>query len=384
MAEATYQIRVRDHSGAQVAVFVGGGRERGGLQSLTYLRRVRTPGGSDVRIDGLDERIDYLLMDNDNPANTGQDFWWEFWRRDPLGGIDWYRDFVAFHRSDNITQDQEGRDTYVARGQGLNILLQAETIRAAVGSAEALKTGAAETVAKDYVDEQIGPGAPAAQQRQGLTIQADAASGAAWEGDRANDNLFDVLEELAEHATADFMIVPTSEANNAIAMSFRWYDGQFGDDRTEGNGVLPPVIFDPGLGNMTNVSYLNSRVDEVNVCYVLGQGNGSLRTVRTVTSGTETDTPWARRSVSRDIRNTNDTGALDDKGNETLNKQRSRRTLEFDARQTPATRYGRDWFLGDLVTVKFRGLSQTKKIVGVRVGLDADGNETIKLECEDI
>ena len=89
MAEATYQIKVRDHTGANVALFVGGGRERGGLQSLSYRRRVRTPGGSLVRIDGLDERIDEFLM---TTADDAPDYLFEFWRRDPLAGIDWYKE----------------------------------------------------------------------------------------------------------------------------------------------------------------------------------------------------------------------------------------------------------------------------------------------------
>lgn len=382
MAEATYQIKVRDHTGANVALFVGGGRERGGLQSLSYRRRVRTPGGSLIRIDGLDERIDEFLM---TTADNAPDYVFEFWRRDLLGGLDWYKDFVVFHRSDEIGQNEEGVETYSARGSGFNVLLQSETIRADVGSTEAYKSGPAETVAKEYVDEQIGPGAVAAQQRQGLTVQVDGGTGANWAGSRANKNLYDVLREIAEFQTADFMIRPTSDANDAITMQFRWYPDQFGLDRTEGNtdGNVP-MIFSPDLGNMTNATYRYSRLDEVNVVYVLGQGSGSLRTVVTRTSGTESDSPWNRYAVSRDARRTVDATELNQKGDAVLDKQRAKRIITFDAQQTPASRYGRDWDLGDLVTVKMRGMEWTQKIVGVFVTLDASGNETIKPELQDV
>jgi hypothetical protein len=384
MAEATYQIQVRNRDGERVAIFVGAGRGTGGLQSLSYYKRVRTQGGSEARIDGLDERIDDLLINDSSYATSGLDFWWEFWRRDILGGVAWYRDFVVFHRHDEITQDQEGQDVYVARGSGLNVLLGSETIRADVGSAGANKSGVCETVAKEYVNEQIGPGAPAAQQRQGLTVQADAATGLAWANDRANENLADVLQELAEFTTADFMIEPTSNANDALTMDFRWYDGQYGEDRTEGNaGGLPPVILSPDLSDVTNIQFINSKLAEVNTCYVLGEGVGTLRNVVTVTTAGEAHTPWARRAVSREARSNNN-AELTAEGNKVLAEQESKRGITFTVLQTPAVRYGRDWFVGDLVTVKFRGLEFTQKVMGVRVSMSSSGVETIKPELRDV
>ena len=71
-------------------------------------------------------------------------------------------------------------------------------------------------------------------------------------------------------------------------------------------------------------------------------------------------------------------------GDAILDKQRAKRTIQFDAQQTIATRYGRDWDLGDLVTVKLRGMTWNQKVVGVFVTLDANGTETIRPECEDV
>ena len=68
----------------------------------------------------------------------------------------------------------------------------------------------------------------------------------------------------------------------------------------------------------------------------------------------------------------------------TLDKQRAQRKFSFNTRQTTATRYGRDWGLGDLISVEFRGTTITQKVTGVRVTMSADGTETIKPELEDV
>ena len=125
-----------------------------------------------------------------------------------------------------------------------------------------------------------------------------------------------------------------------------------------------------------------SRLDEVNVCDVGGPGSGATRPYTSRTSGTENDSPWARRAVYRQARRGNSAGEREDAGDQALNKQRAKRTLNFTARQTEATRYGRDWGLGDLVTVEFLGRSYDKKVVGITVGLGAS-DESIRVETED-
>ena len=92
MAEAIYQIRARDTDGLQVALFVGEGRGEtgGGLQQFWYRKRLRTPGGFTLQVDGFDDRIADIELDD------GLDYLFEFWRRDILGSLDWYKDATFF------------------------------------------------------------------------------------------------------------------------------------------------------------------------------------------------------------------------------------------------------------------------------------------------
>ena len=323
-----------------------------------------------LRIDGEDERI----------ALFRQDYFIEWWRRDPVAGLDWYKDFTTFHRSWQWEQDAEGRLVYVSRGRGLNDLLTAEPIRYAAGSAQASKSGASETVIKEFVNENIGPGAaPAARIMPGLTIQADGATGAVWTGARASQPLQDVLQEVADFAPGDYNIVNTG----LPTFEFQWRLNQWGADVRAGQPGA--VVFSAANGNATNIRFGESHLDEVNVAYVLGQGEGAARTVETVEDAALLATsPWARRAVARDARNENTVAALQAKGAATLEKQRPEISVTFKALQSAATRYGRDWNTGYLVTVETRDQSVGQKIRGVRVGMDEGGNENIQPETEDI
>jgi hypothetical protein len=386
MAEPTYYLRLKDQTGAQVAIFSGAGRGEtgGGLQSFTYRKRLRTPGSHTVRIFGDDDRIPLLDLDE---ADT-LDSQFEFYRRDPQGGLDWYKDFETFHRGMDTNSGAEGRLTFTSYGVGYNTLLLAETILWPAGSAEAKKTGAAETVAKEFVDENIGPSALAASGRfrdgnlSGVTIEADAGTGNTWSGGRTFKNLIDVLVELAEIGPGDYWMIGNGDA----AFEFQWRDTRWGDDKTQGNAAgNPPVVFSENNQNATNISYNYQRQNEINTCDVLGGGQGANRQHVSRTSGGESDSPWARRAIARDARDEVDTTILQTRGDEVVDKNRPRRLITFDAMQTTSTRYGRDWDVGDLVTViaPITAAIIDVKIIGVTVTMDSGGNESITVETEE-
>jgi len=385
---AEYFLKLLDHDGAVVAQFAGGGRglSGGGLQAFSYRRRLRTPGAATVRVYGNDDRVrDYLVLDPADGAGSHLDYQWEFYRSDPAIGLSYYKDFEVFHRKEEFNQEQSGRYVFISYGQGYNIMLYAEVVRAAEGSAGAAKSGDVAAVARAYVEENIGPSAGVdglgnSRVMPGLTVAASPALGKTWQGDRADKLLSDVLDELAEYGPGDYMILGSGPA----AFTFTWRNTRWGDDKTRGNTAgNAPVVFSPELGNMESVSAGYSHLDEVNAAYVLGQGVGALQKVRTAADAALLAlSPWARRAVTRSSRNSYSDDEMDALGAATIAKQRPKRTLSFTARQTPATRYGRDWDLGDLVTAVYLGREHNLKVVGVTVGWSSDGRETITPELE--
>ena len=372
---ATYEARLKDQTGAVVARFFGAGRglTGGGLESFRYQKVVREPGPYSLTLFGDDSRISLFELD-------GQI---EFWRRDPAGGLAWYLDYEGFHRFPEYKQDREGREIFVSRGVGYNCLLASETIQYAAGSAQSCKNAVAESVAKELVNENVGPGAGndglgLTRIRPGLAIEADAASGAVWTGCRAYKNLLDVLAEIAWAAPADFMIV----GPGAATFEFQWADDQWGLDKTFANGVRPPVIFAAKSGNVENITHGFNRINETNIVYVQGAGLTTTRLRRTrQNAALLAGAPWARRAVARDARDEDNNARLDERGDEVLEKQEPRRNLNFKARQTVATRYGRDWDFGDLVSVEYRAgainYRVSVKITDVTVSMNSNGDETI-------
>jgi len=402
MAIQSYQLRLKDLTGAQVAVFAGAGRGggQGDLQSFSYQRRLRTVGSFTLYIDGNDDRIPLLKVINSQV---------EVWRRDPVAGLGWlaslpawrrdartlttgwYKDFEGFIRAWNRGFTAEGRRVFVCQGRQYNDLLVGETVNYPTGDAGARKTGFPGAVAAEYVNENIGAGAGLdteglSRVRLGVTETVESDTAVAWSGDKANVNLVDVLQQLANYGPGDYMVVgiPQAPPSTATTFEFRWRGTRWGLDRTPGNAAgNVPCTFSVFNNNVTNVVFGYNALDEANAVYVAGQGQMDLRNFRSRASAQATAFNWSRRAVMRDARDTNANATLDARGDATLDEMRARYTAAFKVVQTSATRYGRDWDLGDLTRfVDEDGVDTDLKIVGVAVGVNSEGEESIAPEMQ--
>ena len=100
------------------------------------------------------------------------------------------------------------------------MLIASETIHWPAGTAYTCKDDPAETVLKEYIEENIGPSAGLDENglsrvRQWLTVEPDGAGGATWVGCRSDKNLLEVAQELAEYGPGDFKIVSTIDVEQA-------------------------------------------------------------------------------------------------------------------------------------------------------------------------
>ena len=363
-----YHLRLKDQTGAVSAILTH-------WLSLTYTKRVNSVGSYTLMLDGDDSRVSLFALD----AQI------EVWRADPAQSIAWYADSEFLHRSTTRERLVSGEHRFTSAGRGYNDLLGRRIIAAAAGSAGAEKAGVAETVAKEYVDEQAGPGA-GVRALYGFTVQADAAQGNSITFKRARRNLLEVLQEIALVGGGDFAVVGTG----AAAFAFRWYDGQLGTDRTVGNsGGNPSVIFAVEFGNMGQPRYALSRLDEVNAVYVGGQGEGATRTVNERTDAAAiAASPWNRREAFRDARNESAAAGLNARGDEELESAQAKESFSFEVLQVPSCLYGKHYFLGDLVTGRFGTVQVDKKVLQVTVNVAAQGQggqiENISVELADV
>lgn len=354
---ATYRLDLRAADGTLKAILPGIGD--GGFLSLTYRKAVNSAG---------------LLVFTLNADDTAAGFLEhrgivEVWRRDT--GVAWYRDFTGLilRRQWRYTD----RNIVTIYCPGLNWLLGTRHVLYYAGTANRSQfTGAkAETVANTLVSYNACAAATTGNSRlrdgaiTGLSVEADGAAGNTLDWYCTWDNLLETLQSLAAAGGGDFDVVQTA----AATFQWRWYVGQLGTDRTA------TVTFALERANMADPSYDYDRREEAGIAVVLGQGEGSDRTVVTRTSG-DSDV-----ELVADARDVTTTAGLTARGNAKLIARPAVQEFGFKAVSTPATTYGLHYFLGDLVTARYGGVVEVaRKVVAVNVSWDEDGRETVEPE----
>lgn len=372
---AGYQVRVYSTSGALQAVL-----DR--FRSIQIEHRINTPSTLTLGLYELDATVaaGYFTLDAIIEVR----------RRDTAAGLDWYAEFVGFHRTPQrqITTDNNRIFTSYCRGlldliARRSILYWADTDGSAKGPAPA------DDVIKDYVRENAGLLALTSNRRvqnavtPGLTVQANASQALTYEGANAWKGLLDAITEIGKPHSVDFDVVwggPTA----AATFEFRTYYPHKGTDRRSGSPSRVPMVFAPDLGNMANPSYTQSRTAEATVCAVLGPGEGPLRDITIRTSPAYAESPWNFIETTLEQSNEDRQHALEDAGDKALFDKRASVNVTFDIIQTPQSAYGKHYLVGDMVTTHFSNVTVDVKIVAATILLSADGNERITLDLEEM
>lgn len=376
-----YELQIKDHSGIVQSVITQWDR----LEFRHHLNDISTLT---------------LRLDRNNPqvSNLLTDYQIEVWRsfHSSSVDIDRYKEWEGFIRAGVDDIPESGDQQFISRALGYNFLLAGRHILYPSGSSQAQKSAVAETVMKEFVDENAGPGATspprllAAGAFSGLTIEADQARGSNWTGARAYRNLLSVLQEISEANGFDFGIVGTG----AATFEFRAKPAPWGSDRSDA-GLDPstglngagnaPVIFNLERGNVRNLTYTLNRMTEVNAAIALGQGiEDDREVIQRTDAAAIAVSPWNRREGTRQANRESATAGLNAIGDAMLDELKARETLDFAVLQGGGVFYGRDYFLGDLVTGTLdTDVNVDKKIVGVAITV-AQGDEIIQLELEDV
>lgn len=366
-----YEVLLRDHVGAVVARFDS-------WDSASFHRRLNSPGDYRFEINGNDARSSLFMPDADPLSHADYQLEWWRWDDNPASPIPRYLEFEAFHRTGHRYQTERGAERFVSYGRGYTDLLSRREVAYRSGSAQAEKSGPGETVAKAYVDENAGPGAlPPARVASGvttgLTIEADAGLGSTWTGARSFANLLTLLQDISHCVGGmDFFVIGTGPAT----FQFRVGIPRWGADRTTGNtDGNAPVVFSVEYGNMLIPNFAVSRTEEVNRVYVLGQGIEDNRQiyVADTLAGYQASSPWSLTEGSINANMEASAAGLQVVGDARLHELEPRQSFSFQVLQTASARYGRDYFLGDQVTARYRGIEVDRQIVGAEIVIS--GNE---------
>ena len=205
-----YYCKLKDSTGQTTAIFDD-------WITLRVKRQINGICDYVFKFNGLDLRKE-LFHVNDR---------FEVYRSVPDCGLDYYREFEGLHETQRRSIESSGIRIFTSEGVGLNGLLPRRDIAYNAGTIGAEKSAPAETVMKEYVNENCGGGATVIGGRyfdcSGVTyeipgnmsdfyIDTDQGRGITWEGTRAFNNLMDVLKDISEFALMDFQIVSYGDA----------------------------------------------------------------------------------------------------------------------------------------------------------------------------
>jgi hypothetical protein len=378
---AIYQIALYDPSGTLLAILDD-------YRSLQFQKVVNDKGFFTLIINNSDSKRD--LFERNGILVV--------MRKIP-GYTDWYTEFTG-HCEDFYTNIyQNGNEQFIVVGSGLNGLLARRIIAYEEGTFQASKSDPAETVMKEFVEENIGPSATVANTRfaegamANFTVSADLGTGAVWDGDRTGKNLLQVLQEIANFSEIDFAVNTDVTVGNYI---FETYEDQLGSDRTI-VGLNPatglnaagnaPHVFSPLMGNVQQASFSTKSKESSNRVFVYGQGTGAGRQIEYREDATLFD-PADNINLRESMRggsSQDSVAKLQSLGDEQLEKLREQEKFEFDPLDIPSSLYGVHYFFGDKVTVKVSDEQRNKRIVSVKISLASGKGESQKsFEFEDI
>ena len=225
-----------------------------------------------------------------------------------------------------------------------------------------VRTGAAETVLKGYVNANIGPSAPSPRKISNLIIQADAGLGSTVAGNARFQTLQATLYGLAQTGGLGYAL-----EQSGSNLEFQVYAPV---DRTE------TIRMDMDNNQLSKAQYAYSSA-KLTRAIVGGAGAGTDRQFIevTTTESEAAETAWSRRiEVFADSRNSQTTDQLNQSGEEMLVDD-GKTIVEMAV--TPSEdfnmTFGKDWYLGDKITVVINQLQASAVVTEVGISIEADG-----------
>ena len=234
--------------------------------------------------------------------------------------------------------------TYTAYGPLAEVVLSDRLAYPVPGNASSsqsaavadVRSGIGETIIKQYVNLNAGPGTISVRQTFGLTIEADLARGVSVMGTARMVNLLQLIQPLAQAAGLGFRVL-----FNGDALQFQ---------------VFVPVDrsgtakFGIDLGNL--ISYERTREAAQTNCAIAGDsGTGTARVYREV-NDTASQSLWSNRTEAFvDQSGTNNTVQLDQAATSEVVTNGPVNGLAMKTVDTPRLRFNVDYGLGDTVSI---------------------------------
>ena len=184
------------------------------------------------------------------------------------------------------------------------------------------------------------------------------------------EQLDELLFSIGAYCDAGFSVVPDFEQKKLV---FTFLPGRDMTGAENGNHV----IFGVHMGNAAQATLQESAQQAKNAAVVGGAGEDENRLILTVCPGGETGV--ARREVFVDAGSLAQPDDLVKEGERRLGEKRVARAIRAQVVQTASCCYGKQWELGDLVTVVAHGEGMQARITQVQESHEAGKPVTLEV-----
>lgn len=224
------------------------------------------------------------------------------------------------------------------------------------GLAYDTRRGPAEDVLRGYVDANLGPGAAVERRLAGLTLPASQARGASVVANGRYQSLLELAQVVGLAGGIGFRLVQ-------VGLGLQLEVRVPADRRRD-------AVFSAGLGNLAGFDY-SETAPTATYAYVGGQGEGAARTI---VQGGAAGAPY-RAEVFKDQRDTDELAALEQSRDEALTEGAGTTALALSPIDTGSVAYGREYALGDIVTVLVDGEQLQDVVREVKLTYDTSGTK---------
>lgn len=361
----SYELMLTDQRGNELAVLDL-------FESLQWSRRVN--GVGEFYVTFARDNFDRALFDVDRRLQI---------TRKPQGAKEQLL-MVGFLRL--LDRDiQGGKRTIAIGGPDGNYHLTGRIVASDSKLPGSDKSGPADDVMKDYVNDALGALASADRilTSEGFSVQADLGLAPTLNKSAPRLMLLRTLQELARSsANAGTILRFDVVYPTPSTFEFQTFINQRGLDRTSGRNSVELSVEN---GTLDNVSLRQDWRDEVTYVYGGGQGESSTRVIKTAEDTARSGRSiFGRREGWYDGSNYSIEAALQSATNAALEAGKPKRHFSGEIVDTEDNRFGKDWGLGDRVIALFDTERINVEITSVKGTVNSDGKETITARLEHV
>lgn len=198
-------------------------------------------------------------------------------------------------------------------------------------------------------------------------------------------NVLDIVNYISDVSTqkgipAFFDVVPQIK-NNLAGWIFKWSVYQLGLDRIN---TANPTVFSKALGNLENPDLTFDYSEEKNAILVGGEGEQEYKTyTEYLDSARRYRTSYSRKEMYAEHLSQNTDASRDDLGNRLLQAGKPKIKFTGNIKDTPQTRYGKDWGYGDKISINHANYVLEGMVSAIAVNINEGGAETITARVEE-